>query len=91
MDGIFTKEEVTLVYRMRSGGRWDNLSYDLTIMIPCYIIMALGLYNQSTASVVIGMCVYAILRLRVAYESGKSYPLMESIWSKVETHLMAGK
>ena len=80
-----TAEERKLLHQMKSPERWGHLTYDLTVMIPCFIIMSLGLYSESTSAVIIGMLVYFVITIRKAVHSDKIVRIMKSLMGKIDT------
>ena len=88
---MFTAEETNLIKQLESASRWDNLIYDLSVLVPCFIIMGVGLHFGSPLTVVVGMIVYAVIRLRVLINDVRYAPLMKSIFSKVGTHMVANQ
>ena len=71
---MFTAEETNLIKQLESASRWDNLIYDLSVLVPCFIIMGVGLHFGSPLTVVVGMIVYAVIRLRVLITGGDEQP-----------------
>ena len=89
LSNMFTEEQKYLIKRLGSASRWDNLLHDLSVLVPCFIIMGVGLHFESPLTVVVGMIVYAVIRLGVLLNDIKSIPLMNSVFSKVWTHMIA--
>jgi len=83
IENNLTNEERRLLVRMESGGKWDNLIYDLSIMCPSYVVMGFGIRFGSSAAIITGMVIYAAFSLRVSIHQANSYTTMKSLASKL--------
>ncbi len=83
MNDNLTKEERNLVARIESANKWDYLLYDLSLLVPSFIIIGLGMWFDSQAVIIIGMVVYAVFALRVPLRQAKSLPVLKSLIHKL--------
>jgi hypothetical protein len=84
MNDNFTKEERNLIARIESSAKWDNLFYDLSILVPSFIIIGLGKWFDSTAVIITGMVVYTVFALRVPLHQAKTLPVLKSLIKKLK-------
>ena len=83
MNDNLTIEERNLIARIESSGKWDILLYDLSILIPSFIIIGLGIWFNSQVAIIIGMIVYAIFALRSPLYQAKTLPILKSLIRKL--------
>jgi len=88
---MFTEEEMRWISRAESMGRWDHLLYDFSVLVPCFIIMAAGLYFSSPSTVIIGMVTFAVIRVWNHHREGKEIVLMKGILEKLRKQMIADK
>jgi len=83
MNDKLNKEELDLIVRIRSAGKWDYLFYDLSLLVPSFIIIGLGMWFHSQAVIIIGMGVYVAFALRMPIHQAKTLPVMKSLIQKL--------
>lgn len=85
MNDDLTREERNMLAQIEASGKWDHLIYDLSIMVPSFIIMGLGIHFDSAPTIVIGMIVYAVFALRAPLHAANTLPIMKSLIQKLKT------
>lgn len=83
MEENLTQEERNLLARIEASGKWDHLLYDLSLLVPSFIIMGLGVRFGSPPAIIVGMVVYAGLALRMPFRQAKTLPVLKSLIRKL--------
>ena len=78
-----TLEERRLLARIEASGKWDHLLYDLSLLVPSFIIMGLGIHFESPVAIIVGMVVYAGFALRMTFHQAKMLPVLKSLTKKL--------
>ena len=84
MNTTLTPQERALLARFETTGRWDQLLYDASLLIPAFIIMGVGMRFDSPATTITGMFVYAAFALRSGLHQAKVYPQWKSLIEKLQ-------
>ncbi len=65
-------------------GRYEAMWFELSCLIPCAIIVILGLINDSYVAMGSGLIVYLLFQFRtIAYQT-KQLPRLQAIFAKLE-------
>lgn len=83
MKKCLTPEERLLLVRLESMGKWDHLLYGLTVLVPSFTIMGVGVHFDSKLTIVAGMIIYMIFVLQTYLRQAKTVPVMKSILKKL--------
>ena len=83
MNDDLTPEERALLARIEATGRWDHLLNDLSLLVPAFIIVGLGLRFDSPAATITGTALYGFFALRAAFSQAKAVPVMKSLLGKL--------
>jgi hypothetical protein len=84
MNTTLTPQERALLAKFETTGRWDQLLYDVSLLIPSFIIMGLGMRFDSPATTITGMFVYAAFALRSGLHQAKVHPQWKSLIEKLK-------
>ena len=91
MNDDLTPEERALLARIEAAGRWDHLLNDLSLLVPAFIIVGLGIRFDSPAATVTGTVLYAVFALRAAVSQAKAVPVMKSMVGKLKRSGQTGE
>ena len=83
MDNL-TDEEVKILNKIESAGKWDALFYDLAYLIPTVIIIILSAVHSSILGIFVGLTAYLIIRLWASVLQCKAMPLLKSAIKKIK-------
>ena len=86
-----TEEERRLVQRIKLADKWENLWWDLSCLVPCFILVGVGIWNNSLALAFTGLGVYLVFRMRADVHQAKHIPVFKSLCEKVEQTITANK
>jgi len=86
-----TEEEKIIVKKIESAGKWEALTYDITILIPCFLVVIISGYHDSIAGVFAGFFAYVIIRLWVSTKQAKTVSIIQSAIKKLSQEKESGK
>ena len=79
-----TKEELNLLARVNSAGRWDAVWWEASYLLPSTLLIILGALNGSKRTVIIGLGIYLIFHSRMIVHQVRSLPVLKGLCEKVE-------
>jgi hypothetical protein len=83
MNENLTSDERKMLARIVAADKWDNLTYDLSILLPAFSIIGFGIYLDSTAAILTGMMLYATFAIRASIGQARSFPILKSLLEKL--------
>ena len=78
-------EEKAFIMRIMSAKKYDTLWYELACLVPCTIIIVLGMINDSYIAIALGLVTYLLFRMRSIHDSVSTLPVLQSILTKTTT------
>lgn len=80
---MLTDQERKILAQIKSMGPRDGLIYEVTLMLPLGIIIALSLYYSSPVGVIIGFLSYIGVKLLVTLRQDSNTLIMQSALQKM--------
>jgi hypothetical protein len=85
MDNELTKSEERTLARIELVGKWDSLIYDLSLFLPCAIIIGLSSYYGSTMGILSGLVTYGGFRIWIETQRSQLVPILQSAIRKLKS------
>ena len=79
----FSPEEKQYIAKVMSAGKYDILWYELSCLVPCTVILVLGMINGSYTAIAAGLIVYLLFQARNLHYQSQRLPVLQSIFSKL--------
>ncbi len=86
-----TEQERQLLRRVRNASRWDSLWWELSYLIPSFIIVGIGIWNNSAMVTFTGIVVFMVFRARFEIHQAKQFPVFKGLCEKIEAMTTANK
>jgi len=78
-----TVEEEKILKRIESSGRRDHLFYGLSLLLPCFVVVGIGLWLSKLEIIVAGALGYALLYLWILVHQDRLNVLLRSALKKL--------
>jgi hypothetical protein len=85
MDNELTKPEENTLARIELAGKWDSLIYDLSLFLPCAIIIGLSSYYGSTMGILSGLVTYGGFRIWIETQRSQLVTILQSAIRKLKS------
>jgi hypothetical protein len=84
-----TEEERRLLQKVKLADKWETLWWELSCVIPCFILVGVGIWNDSLALAFTGLGVFLFFRLRADVYHARQIPVFKSLCEKFEQTIAA--
>jgi hypothetical protein len=85
MEDQLTKPEETVLARIEFARKWDTLIYDLSVFLPCAIIIGLSSYYNSTFGILSGLVTYGGFRIWIETQRSQLVEVLQSALRKLRS------
>jgi hypothetical protein len=84
MDDNLTPEEELVIKRIECAGDWDQVIYSLSLLIPCGLIIGLGVWTATPSAVAAGGATYCFFELWMVSQQVKATSHLRSAIRKLK-------
>lgn len=77
------EDEKKLVMRVRCSGKWSNLWWDLSYMIPSILLIVVGILQEDAILSFSGLTVWLFFYFHRARYQLKQFPVLKSLFEKI--------
>ena len=85
MDHELTQTEESILAQMEAMGKWDTLTHELSLFVPCSITIILSACHNSVPGIWAGLVTYGGFRLWIATKQCATVPTLKSAIRKLRT------
>jgi hypothetical protein len=89
MDDDLTPEEELFIKRIECAGDWDHVIHSLSLLIPCGLMIGLGVWTATPSAVAAGGATYCFFELWKASRQVKGISHLRSAIRKLKERARA--
>ncbi len=83
----FTKQEIDLLKRITSTGKWEQFVWEAVYLVPSITLIVFGAIEESKRSIIVGAVVLAIIRIITTFQQSKSFIVLNELCNKIYTRI----
>jgi hypothetical protein len=80
-----TDQERRLVQRVKITDKWDGLWWKLSYLVPCMVIVGIGIWNDSGMVAITGLVIFLVFQGRSEFHQAKQFPVFKGLCERIES------
>lgn len=79
----FTKQEIDLLKRITSTGKWEQIIWEAVYLVPSTALIVFGTIEESKRSIFVGVGVLAMIRIITTFQQSKGFNVLNELCNKI--------
>jgi hypothetical protein len=83
----FTKQEINLLKRITSTGKWEQLIWEAVYLVPSIALIVFGTLEESKRSIFVGAGILATIRIITTCQQSKAFNVLKELCNKIHARI----
>jgi hypothetical protein len=83
----FTKQEIDLLKRITSTGKWEHIIWETVYLVPSIALILFGTIEESKRSIFVGAGLLVMIRTITTFQQSKSLNVLNELCTKIYAQL----